>query len=98
VLLVTLTPAHGSNELHLRPWSEADAFNTVGNVLLFVPFGVALALLGRSRRATVGAGLALSAAVELAQLAIPGRTTSTADVVLNGLGAALGWWIASRAR
>jgi VanZ family protein len=64
-------------------------------VLLFAPLGVVLALLGRSRRATVGACLAFSAAVELLQLAIPGRTTSTADVVWNGLGAALGWALVS---
>jgi VanZ family protein len=60
-------------------------------VLLFAPLGAALRALGRRRAATAGVGLALSTAIELAQLAIPGRTTSTADVIWNTLGAAVGW-------
>ena len=95
---MTLRPVSGPDDVQLLPWTEPDAVNIVGNVLLFAPLGAGLQLLGWGGRRTVAAGFALSAAVELAQLAIPGRTTSTADVLCNTAGAALGWWIASRAR
>ena len=40
------------------------------------------------------AGFAASSVVELAQLALPDRTATVADVVANTLGAALGAWCA----
>jgi glycopeptide antibiotics resistance protein len=95
---VTLRPVSGSGGVELAPWTETTAFNLVGNVLLFAPLGAGLGLLGRRLRFTVAAGFALSGAIELVQLAIPGRTTSTADVICNTAGIALGWWLASRAR
>jgi glycopeptide antibiotics resistance protein len=66
-----------------------------GNVALFVPLGFLLPLLApwfdRHRRA-VAAGLALSLAIELSQLAFPGvRRADVNDVLLNALGAALGF-------
>lgn len=65
----------------------------VANVLLFVPFGVLVALLlGARRWRVVVAGLVLSASIEITQrLALPGRVPSVQDVVLNTVGAALGW-------
>jgi glycopeptide antibiotics resistance protein len=84
--------------VQLAPWTDPNAVNVVGNVLLFAPLGAGLRLLGRPLRVTILAGFALSAAIEVVQLAIPGRTTSTADVLCNTAGIALGWWVASRAR
>jgi glycopeptide antibiotics resistance protein len=64
---------------------------TVTNVLLFVPFGAALALSRLSTRRSILCGLVLSISIELAQLlVIPGRTASVDDVLLNTLGTALG--------
>jgi glycopeptide antibiotics resistance protein len=61
------------------------------NVLLFMPFGAALSLRGLSIGKTAGYGFLLSIAVEGVQwLAIPGRTTSLDDVLLNTLGAVVG--------
>jgi VanZ family protein len=60
------------------------------NVLLFVPFGAALALRGYSTRRVVVAGLLFSAAIELLQFAIPGRDSTIGDVVFNALGAGIG--------
>jgi VanZ family protein len=69
------------------------------NVLLFVPLGVAFAWRGVSLRAACGIGFALAAAIELAQLAIPGRATSPDDALANALGAGLGHaWLTSAPR
>jgi glycopeptide antibiotics resistance protein len=69
--------------------------DVVGNVALFVPFGFLLPLLAPwfdRRRRTVAAGLALSAAVELSQLAFPGvRRADVNDLLLNTLGTAVGF-------
>lgn len=60
------------------------------NVALFVPFGVLMTLAARRPWAGVVAALVLSAAVEFAQIAIPGRLASPRDVLANVLGAAVG--------
>jgi glycopeptide antibiotics resistance protein len=67
-----------------------------GNLLLFVPLGLALVgalpLAGGGRRwlAAVAAALVLSAAIEAVQLGMPSRATDVDDVLFNTLGAALG--------
>jgi glycopeptide antibiotics resistance protein len=77
-----------------------DLLEALANVALFVPFGLlgVPLLTGRPRaRAavlTIAAGTALSVAIELAQLVIPGRFSSVQDVVMNGLGTILGATIA----
>lgn len=70
--------------------------NVVGNTLVFIPFGLALAgVLPRERPAqTIGGavlgGLLLSLIIELAQLTIPSRATDVDDLIFNTLGAAIG--------
>jgi glycopeptide antibiotics resistance protein len=59
----------------------------VGNVLVFAVLGW---LLARRRLPAVALACALSVSIEIAQLWIPGRTTSVDDVLLNTLGAWLG--------
>jgi glycopeptide antibiotics resistance protein len=76
----------------------------VGNVLLFIPFGAAVVL--RWSRLTVGAAVgvavAVSLAVEIAQaISADGRMTDVTDVLMNGIGAAIGallvrWLLASQ--
>ena len=67
-----------------------------GNMVVFAPLGAAVALalgdhpvklrlLGGS-----GAGALLSAAIELAQLALPSRVSAVGDWALNTVGAAIG--------
>ena len=83
----------------------ATLAGAAGNVALFVPLGFLLPLLAsrldRPWR-TVGAGFALSAAIELSQVAFPGiRRPDVNDVLMNTLGAALGFCayrLAARAR
>lgn len=62
------------------------------NVLLFLPFGIALAfVLGRRWSwLALPAGVAVSAAVEWAQRSIPGRVSDAEDIVWNTLGMAVG--------
>jgi len=73
----------------------ATLAGAAGNVALFLPFGFLLPLLApRMDRwwRTVGAGFALSLAIELTQLAFPGlRRPDVNDVLMNTLGAALGF-------
>jgi glycopeptide antibiotics resistance protein len=98
ILVVTLPSVHAENDLELVPFRElvgdvvhGDAagareavVGAVGNVLLFVPLGIALALHRASIARVATAALLLSGSVELVQLLVPGRTTSVDEVVLSG--------------
>ena len=106
ILVLTLTPSGSDNELRLIPFSDirgvADrpfqVVGLVGNIFLFVPFGAALWFGSVRLRRAVAVGAALSIAIEVAQLAIPGRWTSTDDVMLNTLGTAVGYLAAAALR
>lgn len=71
--------------------------DVLGNVVLFVPLGLALAgATGAGRPAGVrlatagGLGAGLSVTVEGIQLLVPGRATDVDDVIFNTLGALVG--------
>jgi glycopeptide antibiotics resistance protein len=69
----------------------------VGNILLFFPFGVLLPLLwpqlNRGWR-VMALGVGTSIGIELAQMAMAGvHRADVNDVLLNALGAGLGWRI-----
>jgi glycopeptide antibiotics resistance protein len=68
----------------------------VGNVLLLLPVGLfgplALPCLGRWWRVIIVA-LLISASIELAQLFVPERSADVDDVMLNVVGALLGYWL-----
>src|SRR5690606_9803386 len=74
-----------------HPRGTAD---NIANVLLFLPFGAALALIGlRPLRAGL-VGMLVSLMVEIAQLlVISGRDSTPADLISNTVGAALGAWL-----
>ena len=95
---VTLRPAGGPNRVALEPWAtrQLTPVNVLGNVILFALPSAVLWSFGWSLRRTVVAGFCVSVGIELLQLAIPGRTTATADVLCNTLGAAVGWLLARR--
>lgn len=83
-------------------FSDLDA-EAVGNVVMFVPFGVFFPLVWPRRWPwTIPAGVALSGGIEAVQLlALTWRSPSLADIGLNGLGAAVGfviWLLGSWAR
>ncbi|HEX7090762.1 MAG TPA: VanZ family protein [Longimicrobiales bacterium] len=69
---------------------DAGLSDVLANIILFFPFGAALAALGSRARRALLFGVTLSFSVELAQHVIPGRDPSLSDVVFNTLGAGLG--------
>ena len=61
------------------------------NLLLFLPIGFLLALRHRATPVRTWASLtALAAAIELAQLFLPGRFATLSDVLMNSAGSAIG--------
>ena len=113
VLLLTVLPNGGAKGVQLTPFvamvdsiRDPDGLSNLleipANILLFLPLGAAFAYTGAlSARRAVGYGAAFSAAIELVQLAIPGRWTSIDDWILNTVGTALGFvlwrWLEGRA-
>jgi hypothetical protein len=93
----TLRPARGPNHTALAPWAarQLTSVDVVGNIALFALPSAVLWWFGWSLRRTVVAGFMLSLVIEVLQLAIPGRTTATADVLCNTAGAAAGWVVAA---
>jgi len=89
IAALTLAPAPGApaGPRIVLLGSLADLLR---NIALYIPLGVALALRGASARLTWFCGFALAAAIEIAQLAIPGRASSLDDVLANALGTGLG--------
>ncbi|MGD8487346.1 MAG: VanZ family protein [Chloroflexota bacterium] len=87
----------------LPPVAElTSVHDTLRNVLLFVPLGVSLGLLARTRRAAILVGLAyaLPFAIEAVQLAVPsmGRGCQSADVIDNAIGLTIGLVIGATMR
>jgi len=71
-------------------------FDLLGNLVLFLPLGLTVAgAVGRwapvGRLVAAGlVGLALSVAIELVQLGIPGRASDVDDVIFNTVGTLVG--------
>ena len=108
VLYATLLRGSGSYRqvnLHLfRAWREAwnnfsakNWANVLLNVAMFVPLGFLLPLLWKRFRrwfVTIPAGLGVSLAIELAQLAIGRGICDVDDLFANTLGGAMGYFAA----
>lgn len=93
VLVLTLRPAPETSwvgaGLFCVICGHAGTANLVRNVILFVPLGVALALLLGARSRAVVAALAVTAMIEGLQFYIPGRNPGLTDILANVSGAAL---------
>ena len=78
-------------------WQTYSPFDAVVNLLAYIPFGLLLGLALRARfgagssvlLATLG-GLALSAAMEYAQMYLPNRVSSNFDLLTNSIGVLTG--------
>src|SRR5688500_6019564 len=92
ILVATLTPSPGT-PVTANFWciacGEYGALDVAANVVMFVPFGVALALANQRRWLNVVACMAVTLAIELLQVrVVVGRDASISDLVANSLG---GW-------
>ena len=93
--IATLTPSSGQS--FARACIICGSYGTtdaVLNVILFAPLGIGLCLSGVSVLRSLAIACALSISIELAQLfVIPGRDATVGDVVMNTVGASLGFII-----
>jgi glycopeptide antibiotics resistance protein len=109
VVWVAIVPFDTIAHALARGLTPATFVSIVGNIAAFVPIGL-LGPLGwarwRRRAAAMALGLGLSLAIEASQLAISisigvtYRRADVDDVILNGLGTAIGYaaWVALRVR
>jgi glycopeptide antibiotics resistance protein len=91
-----LMPLRGSGTNALRSGHPLHMLvEQVGNIVLFVPFGLMLPLLWPRLDQpwrVIGLGAAISLGIELAQVVMPDiHRADVNDVILNTLGTGLGW-------
>lgn len=82
-----------AHRVNLIPFSQGDSlFNIVGNVVMFVPFGLLAALLWRgwTGRRALCTGFGITAFVECWQILV-GRFFDIDDIILNTLGVLCGF-------
>jgi VanZ family protein len=79
-----------------RPTLEFGVFDVVGNLLLYVPLGLALA--HRRPLIALGLGLLLSASIETIQVWFVGRYAGLFDILANTCGVAVGFWLVLQLR
>jgi hypothetical protein len=103
VLLLTLWPAPQETKRSQLTSIWCLVCGSIGvqdvlqNLVMLLPFGLGLGLLGWRPVRALLAGFALAFTVELLQhTVVPGRDASLSDVVTNTLGTALGAVVASR--
>lgn len=92
VAFLTLLPAGVGDPTPFwcLPCGYLGSADAVLNTVLFMPLGAVFGALGLGSVAAAGAGFGVSALIELAQTAVPGRYPTFGDVVVNGGGAVLG--------
>ena len=101
IALLTLLPASGNNTtsgfacVFCGQLATADA---ILNMLLFVPLGGGLALIGLQLRTAFLVAAFLSGGIELLQLYVPGRDASTGDLLSNILGCLVGFAVVAGSR
>lgn len=97
--LLTLIPEPGAPRPEVGLCFVCDEYpltDALLNIALFIPLGAALAALGVSRQRAFRLALALTVTIELLQLTvIAGRDPSLRDVMMNALGASLGFRVAT---
>lgn len=90
-----LTRESSSTPLSCLLCGEYGIVDVFLNILLFIPFGLGLRLIGVSRLRSFALLAATSLCIELLQMnIIAGRDASLSDLLTNSLGGLLGIWIA----
>lgn len=89
-------PFHTMKDLlHHHPFNEF-IMNNVGNIVLFVPFGLFLSLKFNKQKSlnkVILSGMLLSVTIECIQIFIPNRWTDIDDVILNTIGTGVGYYL-----
>lgn len=88
-------------EINLVPFKDGLEISAILNIIFFMPFGFLLPTLWRKFRSflpTLWYGLIFSLIIELSQLFVPYRATDINDLIMNTLGAVLGWIVFSLLR
>jgi glycopeptide antibiotics resistance protein len=89
-------PFHTMKDLlYHHPFNEF-IMNNVGNIVLFVPFGLFLSLKFNktgSLNKVILSGMLLSVIIECIQIFIPNRWTDIDDVILNTIGTGIGYYL-----
>jgi glycopeptide antibiotics resistance protein len=109
ILGLTLRPLGDAHRVRPRPLADiVETFTPplrsdlllalAGNIAIFVPLGALFGLRHVPWLRAITFGALLSISIEIAQLAVPGRTTSFDDVLLNTAGTALGFGLAALRR
>ena len=89
-------------DLFIRSWQARSSWgDLLGNIILFVPFGIAGMLSTRTLRfvslnvlLVLVSGLILAVGLQFAQLYLPGRIAALKDAIWNTLGLTLGMFFA----
>ena len=96
---------HALEELFSHPAWWTSLSDVAGNVLLFVPMGVAIVVAtdgrpnaGTWRAVWIVPSLALALLLQIAQVFVPSRSAAMADVLWNGVGLAIGLVVGKAAR
>lgn len=87
--------ANLGSRVSLLPFSDLDnAYNVIGNIVMFLPFGFFAALLWRgfNGKRAAALGLMITVCIECWQLFV-GRATDVDDIILNTLGVFCGYWL-----
>ncbi len=99
ILVATLTPVDGGPTMGFWcVWCGAyPALDMAANVIMFLPFGIALVMATNRRWMSVGICVATTVTVELLQIrVIAGRDASFSDILSNSLGGLIGAELAIR--
>lgn len=94
IVLVTMVPVSGA-EASPAEWcflcGQLSGIDFVLNVALFIPLGVSLRVAGLSSLTSALFVIVATVTIELAQLTIPGRISSSGDLVANIVGGGVGY-------
>jgi len=91
---VNLVPFHTIGDLLFNHPFSSFIVNNIGNIILFVPFGFLLPFKFKNISSLSKGcllGMAFSILIEIVQLSMPNRWTDVDDVILNTLGAGVGY-------
>ena len=99
IVLVTLLPGNHADARACLACGPYPGAAMLLNVALFLPVGVALALLGTPWRAALAIGFGISFIVETLQLVLPiGHLARASDLAMNVAGTAVGLHLTRRRR